>query len=546
MRDRPSRRFQFASVVLAALALAACSKEDAAPAPAATPAATAAKPAAATTAAATPAATPASSQGVFSREELDQMFAPIALYPDKLIAQVLMAATYPGNVADAAAWSKAHPEAKGDPAVALVADQPWDPSVQALVAFPQVLATLGQDPGWVQRMGDAFLAQPEAVMDSVQRLRRQAQQAGNLASNEYQKVSVEEPPPEVIAAAQAVPQDVSTGYAPPPPAPVIVIESAQPDTVYVPSYDPTTVYGTWAYPAYPPTYYPPPAAYYPLGGAMMRGIAWGTGLAIADSLWGDSDWWGGDVDINVNSYNNLNVNRQLNAGDNTWRHDPARRDGVPYRDQANRERYGRQLEGASDRAQFRGDDANRARQREQARASMERRGVDTPARSNLEAQARARDVARSPEGRAALEGRDPRAGGDRAAAADRARAQAAAGGGRDAAAARSQGQARQSQQRARQSQGNAQARNAARQQYQGQGRGRDNAFQGASQPRAAQSHAQRGRSSYASAQRPQSSRGGGQQVHRQAQAPRQHQASRGGGRPSSGGSRPASGGGRRR
>src|SRR5688572_7037987 len=249
MRVRLARRSLFAGAVFATLLVGACSKDDAATAPA--PSATAAKPAAAATAAAAaPAAAPAARQAVFSREELDQMFAPIALYPDELIAQVLMASTYPGNVADAAVWSKAHPEAKGDPAVALVADQPWDPSVQSLVAFPQVLATLGQDPGWVQRMGDAFLAQPEDVMDSMQRLRKQAQQAGNLTSNEYQKVSTQDPPPEVIAAAQAVPADAGAAYAPSAPEPVIIIESAQPDTVYVPSYNPSTVYGTWPYPSY--------------------------------------------------------------------------------------------------------------------------------------------------------------------------------------------------------------------------------------------------------------------------------------------------------
>jgi hypothetical protein len=93
---------------------------------------------------------------VFTQEQLDQMLAPIALYPDPLLAQVLMASTYPGEVAEAVTWSKAHPDAKGDDAVKQVASQPWDPSVQALVAFPQVLATLGQDPVWVQRLGDAW------------------------------------------------------------------------------------------------------------------------------------------------------------------------------------------------------------------------------------------------------------------------------------------------------------------------------------------------------------------------------------------------------
>ncbi|MCM2319544.1 MAG: DUF3300 domain-containing protein, partial [Pseudomonas sp.] len=140
-------------------------------------------------ASAPPAAAPAAA--VFRQEELDQMMAPLALYPDALLAQVLMASTYPGDVADAVAWSKANPKASGDDAVRQVADQPWDPSVQSLVAFPAVLVTLGQDPAWVQRVGDAFLAQPSDVMDSVQRLRRQAKAAGNLESNEQQTVTVQ-------------------------------------------------------------------------------------------------------------------------------------------------------------------------------------------------------------------------------------------------------------------------------------------------------------------------------------------------------------------
>lgn len=110
------------------------------------------------------ATTPASSSTTFSVEQLDQMMAPVALYPDSLLAQVLMASTYPGDVADAVQWSAAHKDAKGEDAVKQVADQPWDPSVQSLVAFPQLLAVLGQDPAWVQKMGDAFLAQPDAVM----------------------------------------------------------------------------------------------------------------------------------------------------------------------------------------------------------------------------------------------------------------------------------------------------------------------------------------------------------------------------------------------
>ncbi len=177
-------RIRWLSGLVLLLAMAACSRtpEQNAEASKTPPAA----PVASTAPTPPPPATAAApSEAVFSREELDQMVAPIALYPDPLLAQVLMASTYPGNVADAVAWSKAHPKAKGDDAVKQVADQPWDPSVQSLVAFPQALATLGQDPAWVQRLGDAFLAQPDQVMDAVQRLRRQAQAAGNLASNEY-------------------------------------------------------------------------------------------------------------------------------------------------------------------------------------------------------------------------------------------------------------------------------------------------------------------------------------------------------------------------
>jgi hypothetical protein len=242
---------------------------------------------------------PLPSQAVFTQEQLDQMLAPIALYPDPLLAQVLMASTYPGEVAEAVTWSKAHPDAKGDDAVKQVASQPWDPSVQALVAFPQVLATLGQDPVWVQRLGDAFLAQPDDLMNGVQRLRQQAKAAGNLQSNQYQNVTVQAAPASQPAASQSAPASNQT----------IIIQPADPQTVYVPSYNPTTTYGTWAYPASPPAYYPPPPAYYP-GQALVAGLAFGTGVAIVASLWGDCDWNNHDVDINVNRYNNINVNNR--------------------------------------------------------------------------------------------------------------------------------------------------------------------------------------------------------------------------------------------
>ena len=259
-------------------------------------------------------AAPAKANEVFSSAELDQMLAPIALYPDSLVAQILMASTYPGDVADAAKWSKAHPDAKGDAAVKQVANEPWDPSVQSLVAVPQVLASLSQDAGWVQRLGDAFLAEPDRVMASVQRLRAQAQTAGNLESNQYQKVS-EQP---------------GTGATPQ----TIIVESTS-DTVYVPNYNPNYVYGGYAWGGYPPYYYPPPAYYYP-GAIIGTGIAFGIGIAVGGAFWGDCNWGSGDININSSRYNEFN--RNVNRGDRgqigeggRWQHDSARRDGTPYR-----------------------------------------------------------------------------------------------------------------------------------------------------------------------------------------------------------------------
>ncbi len=128
----------------------------------------------------------------FSNEQLDQMLAPIALYPDSLLAQVLMASTYPAQVKDAAAWSKANKNQQGDAAVTAVESKGWDPSVASLVAFPSLIQQMGEHPDEVQKIGDAFLAQSSDVMDSVQRLRAAAQKAGNLKSTEQQKVVVEQ------------------------------------------------------------------------------------------------------------------------------------------------------------------------------------------------------------------------------------------------------------------------------------------------------------------------------------------------------------------
>lgn len=270
----------------------------------------------------------------FKPEELDQMLAPVALYPDPLLMQVLMAATYPLDVVKATNWSKAHPDKKGDAAVQAVAKESWDVSVKSLVAFPQVLVIMSDRIDWTQKVGDAFLGQQKDVLDSVQRLRRQAQAAGNLQSNPQQSVTAQ--------------------------GQTIVIQSADPQVIYVPVYNPTVVYGAWVYPAYPPVYYPPPPAYYP-GGAFVSGFAWGLGVAAAGALFSDCDWGHGDVNINVNKAVNIDhyyaSSKNIQTGEinrSTWQHNPQQRGGVAYRDPASQQRYGRNVPGAEARQAYRG------------------------------------------------------------------------------------------------------------------------------------------------------------------------------------------------
>jgi Protein of unknown function (DUF3300) len=314
--------------------LAPVEAQDAAPAPPAeAPHAPQAAPAAQ--------AQPAPQAPVFRTEEIDQMVAPIALYPDQLLAQVLMASTYPLEVVKAERWLEDPANAKlsGDPLAAALEQQSWDPSVKSLVPFPAVLKMMNDKLDWTQRLGDAFLAQQADVMSSVQRLRRQAQDAGTLKSTEQQKVVVEQPKD------PAAPQTQT-----------IVIQPADPQVVYVPTYNPTTAYGTWPYPSYPPAYYPPPPAYYPVGTALVSGMAFATGVAVVGSLWGwgDCNWGHGDVTVNSNRYNTINSANiqsgraaQLSGNANTWRHDPAHRAGVAYRDPATRQAYQRQPAGSS-------------------------------------------------------------------------------------------------------------------------------------------------------------------------------------------------------
>jgi len=224
----------------------------------------------------------------------------------------------------------------------------------------------------VRNVGDAFLAQPEDVMNAVQRLRQKAQQAGNLKTNDQIKVT--SAAPEAAPATTTVVVKQST-----PPPQVIVIEPAQPTVVYVPAYNPTVVYGPWPYAAYPPYYYPPPPGYW-FSRTIMTGIAWGVGIGVSNALWGGCNWGRGDIDINVNRYNNINVNKRIDVNSNrtSWNHNPDRRGNTPYRGGDNTRKNLEKKRDAGDREQFRGrdgGDASRDASRERAAKSMQDRGV---------------------------------------------------------------------------------------------------------------------------------------------------------------------------
>jgi hypothetical protein len=239
----------------------------------------------------------------YSTEQLDALLAPIALYPDALLAQVLMASTFPLQVVSAGRWTDdpANKSLSGDLLAKALEPQTWDPSVKSLVPFPSVLALMSSNLEWMQQVGYAFAEQQADAMNAVQRLRFQAQNAGNLKTTEQQTVRVE--------------------------SQTIIIEPAQPTVVYVPSYNPTVVYGAWPYRAYPPVYLPPPPGYV-FGAAVVSGIAFATGVAVVGSLWGWArpGWGTGHVNVNVNNYNTINVNRtQINS--NVWQ--PNRPGGRP-------------------------------------------------------------------------------------------------------------------------------------------------------------------------------------------------------------------------
>jgi hypothetical protein len=259
-------------------------------------------------------------------EQLDSLVAPIALYPDPLLAQTLAASTYPLEIIQLQQWMAKNPKLKDKALADAVAKQPWDASVQSMAAYPDVVKRLADDIGWTTDLGNAFLAQQGDVMDACQRMRKKAQDKGALKTTEQQKVETK------------VVEEKT----------VIIVEPADPQVIYVPAYSPTVVYPPPVYP-YPPIYYPPPpppgAAFVSFTAGVMIGAAfWG-------GAWGHCGWGGNDIDINVNNnFNNINRNTNVSGnrgGGNSWQHNSQHRGGAPYSNQATASKYGGSTRGSS-------------------------------------------------------------------------------------------------------------------------------------------------------------------------------------------------------
>jgi hypothetical protein len=256
--------------------------------------------------------------------QLDQLVAPVALYDDALLADILTASTYPLDVVEAHRWvgDPANAALNGDALANALASLDWDPSVKALVPFPDVLANMDDHLDWTERLGEAFIAQQGDVMDAVQRLRHRAQTAGSLKTS----------PQETVASDG---DDVTIS---PPPD----------DMIYVPSYDPWCAFGAWPYQVYGPYYYAPWSG---ACGEDDYGIAFDTGLLLPFAYWdwGYFDWRGRHILIRRGRYDAYHLGHRadlpgrghadLGHGEDVWTHDPAHRDGVPYRDPRNEQQF---------------------------------------------------------------------------------------------------------------------------------------------------------------------------------------------------------------
>jgi Protein of unknown function (DUF3300) len=274
-------------------------------------------------------------------DQLDALVAPIALYPDPLLSQVLVASTYPLEIIQLQQWLALHKDLKEDALVKAVEKENWDPSIQGMAALPDAVKQLAENIKWTTDLGNAFLAQQSDVMDAVQRMRMKAKDAGNLKSNEQMKVETKTVESKTV----------------------VVIEQASPEVVYVPSYNPTVVYGPPVYP-YPPIAYPPPG-YYAAGAV----IGFGVGIAIGAAWgggWGYNSGWGSNNNVTINNNNNFvnnsnrnNINngnrnnnnrpsqRPAGGGNNKWQHNPQHRGGAPYSNRATAKQYGGSARGDS-------------------------------------------------------------------------------------------------------------------------------------------------------------------------------------------------------
>jgi hypothetical protein len=262
-------------------------------------------------------------------EQLEALVSPIALYPDSLLSNVMMASTYPLEIVQAERWLTSNKNLSGDGLKAAVDKQAWDESVKSLIATPPVLAMMSSELAWTQKLGDAVLAQQADVMDAIQRLRLKAEDNGKLTTTPEQKITVQQ-------------QDNRR---------TVVIDQVSDDTVYVPAYDPSVVYGAWPYAEYPPSYwgYPDYWGYGIAPGILARGLWFGGGYALG--RWTSGNWgWGGRVNWGngniirnwprATAYNVTNINNIGNRLGNTWQHNPAHRQGVRYNNANVQQRFG--------------------------------------------------------------------------------------------------------------------------------------------------------------------------------------------------------------